>query len=102
MAHMSRHPFALEHAARGGGGTVRTLMAMELGTMGHRTSVLAIPLHGALEAFSLGDRGGIDLIARGEDVGLDLILYGVLLGVLKTELPHEPLIRDPGFIKMAL
>ena len=48
-------------------------MAMELGTVLHRASVLAETLDRALEAFALRNSRGIDMIAGCEDVSLDLI-----------------------------
>ena len=58
-------------------------MTVELGTVSHGSSVLAMSLDGALEAFTFGNSGGINPIADGEDICLDLIFYGILAGILQ-------------------
>ena len=87
-AHVAWHSLALEYAAWCCSGTVGTLMAMELGTMCHRSSVLSISLDGALEAFTLGNSGCVNLIACREDVSLNLIFYGILFSILKLEFSY--------------
>ena len=61
-------------------------MTVELGTVLHRSSVLAESLDGALEAFTFGDCRCIYMIADRKDVCLDLLRNLVLACVLKTEL----------------
>ena len=73
-------------------------MTVELGTVSHRSAVLAQSLDDALEAFALGDCGRVDSVARCEDVGLDLVLDAVLGSVLKTELSQE----TSGFVDLSL
>ena len=48
-------------------------MTMELGTVSHRSSVLAVSLDGALETFTFGNSSCINLIACCEDVCLDFV-----------------------------
>ena len=73
---------------------------MELGTMCHRSSVLSISLDGALEAFTLGNSGCVNLIACREDVSLNLIFYGILFSILKLEFSYISLVRNASLIKM--
>ena len=54
-------------------------MTMELGTVSHRSSVLAVSLDCALEAFTFGNSGCIYLVASCEDISLDLLLYCIAL-----------------------
>ena len=57
-------------------------MTVELGTVSHGSSGLAISLDSALEAFTFGNSGSVDLVALGEDVCLNLVFYGILFRIL--------------------
>ena len=77
-------------------------MAMILGTVLHRASVLAVTLDGALEAFALGHCGNIDLVAFCKDVSLDLVAELIVGSVLKTELLYMLFHGNTGLFEMTL
>ena len=76
-------------------------MAVELGAVLHRSSVLSESLDGALKSFTFGNGCSIYLIALCKDIGLDLCSQSVLLGILETELAHISLGADAGLLEMS-
>ena len=66
-------------------------MTMELRTMCHWTSVLAVPLDRALESLTFGDCRSIDLVACLEDICLDFLCKFIFSCILKLEFSYESL-----------
>ena len=64
-------------------------MAVELGAVAHRSSVLSKSLDRTLEAFALCNCGCVDLVAFREDVSFDLVAELVLSSVLKLKFLNE-------------
>ena len=98
---MTGHSLAFADVGRCGAGAVGTLMTVELGTVGHGSSVLAVSSDRALIAFALGDGSDIDLVAFGEDVSLDLVFHTVISRVFKAELSDVTFVRDLCFVMSA-
>src|SRR5699024_8362530 len=86
VTHLSRHLLSFEYLARIRCSTVRTSVTMELGTMSHRSSALAVTLDRALESFTFGDCCRIDVVAFREDISLDLLRQCIFLCIVKSEL----------------
>ena len=101
-SHVAGHSFALEDSARIGRRSVGTLVAMELGTVSHRSSVLSQSLDCALEAFTLGNCSRVDLVAFREDIGLDLIAELIICSVFKLEFLYVLSDRYAGLFEVAL
>ena len=101
-AHVSRHTFALEYLTGRGAGAIGTLMAMELGTVCHRSSVLTVSLDRALESLTFGDRRRVHSVASLEDVRLDFAAERILVRILKLKLSDESLAGNACLIEMAL
>ena len=85
-SHMAGHSLALQYAARSGCGAVGTLMSVELGTVLHRSSVLAESLDRALISLTFGNGSRVDLVTDLENVSLDLVCYLVVCSILESEL----------------
>ena len=51
-------------------------------------------LDGALEAFTLADRGGIYLVPGRKDVSFDFLLYFIVLSIVQSELLEESLVGN--------
>src|SRR4028119_1894412 len=71
VAHLSRHPLALEETGRGGRGAGRAWRPHVVRAVAHRAAPEAVPLDRALEALALGGGANVDPVAHLEDVGAD-------------------------------
>src|SRR5699024_10455861 len=102
VTHLSRHLLALEYFTRIRCSTVGTSMTMELGTVCHRSSALAVTLDRALEAFTFGNRRCIYMISCCKDISLDLLSKCIFLCVVKSELFYISLSGYACLIEVAL
>ena len=75
---------------------------MELGTVCHRSSALAVTLDRALEAFTFGNRRCIYMISCRKDISLDLLSKCIFLCVVKSELFYISLSGYACLVEVAL
>ena len=76
-------------------------MTMEFGTVSHRSSVLTMSLDCALETFTFGNSGCINLVACSEDISFDFVLYRILFCIVETEFSNESLVRNTCFVEVS-
>ena len=82
---MSGHTLSLVYTAGRGAGTVTSLMTMELGTVGHRSSVLSVSLDRTLISLTFGNSRCVDLVSLFKDISLYFLGYLIVRSVLELE-----------------
>ena len=76
-------------------------MAVELGTMSHRSSALTVSLDSALESFTFGNGGHIDLVTSDKDVSFDFLAQCIVFCIFQFELSDVSLVGYASFVKVS-
>jgi len=75
-------------------------MTMELGTVCHRSSALAMTLNRTLETFTFGNSSCVNLVACCKDISFNFLSKCILFSIFKSEFFYISLSGYACFIKM--